>query len=135
MALLSRSSKKGACIIYRNSISSSKNNASSLAQWHRIMGHCNLPDLRKLESVADGMQISDQTDFECGTCTQGKMCQMRSRKPDEHATATLEFVHCDLAGPISPVARDGFRYALCFVDDQSGINMVYFLKQKSESHT
>ena len=135
MALLSRSSKKGACIIYRNSISSSKNNASSLAQWHRIMGHCNLPDLRKLESVADGMQISDQTDFECRTCMQGKMCQMRSCKPDEHATATLEFVHCDLAGPISPVARDGFRYALCFVDDQSGINMVYFLKQKSESHT
>ena len=79
------------------------------------------------------MQISDQTDFECGTCTQGKMCQMCSRKPDERATAALEIVHCDLAGPISPVARDGFRYALCFVDDHSGINMVYFLKQKSDT--
>ena len=79
------------------------------------------------------MQISDQTDFECGTCTQGKMCQTCSRKPDERATAALEFVHCDLAGPISPVARDGFRYALCFVDDHSGINMVYFLKQKSDT--
>ena len=120
-------------LYYLNSISSSKNNASSLAQWHRIMGHCNLPDLRKLESVVDGMQISDQTDFECGTCTQGKMCQTRSRKPDERATAPLEFVHCDLAGPISPVARDGFRYVLCFVDDHSGINMVYFLKQKSDT--
>ena len=97
------------------------------------MGHCNLPDLRKLESVVDGMQISDQTDFECGTCMQGKMCQTRSRKPDERATAPLEFVHCDLAGPISPVARNGFRYALCFVDDHSGINMVYFLKQKSDT--
>ena len=123
-------------LYYLNSIFSSKNNASSLllAQWHRIMGHCNLPDLRKLESVVDGMQISDQTDFECGTCTQGKMCQTRRRKPDERASAPLEFVHCDLVGPISPVARDGFRYALCFVDDHSGINMVYFLKQKSR-HT
>ena len=79
------------------------------------------------------MQISDQTDFECGTCTQGKMCQTCSRKPDERAIAALEIVHCDLAGPISPVARDGFRYALCFVDDHSGINMVYFLKQKSNT--
>ena len=120
-------------LYYLNSISSSKNNASSLAQWHRIMGHCNFQDLRKLESVVNGMQISDQTEFECGTCTQGKMCQTRSRKPDERATAPLEFVHCDLAGPISPVARDGFKYALCFVDDYSGINMVYFLKQKSDT--
>ena len=90
-------------------------------------------DNGKLESVVDGMQISDQTDFECGTCTQGKMCQTHSRKPDERATAALEFVHCDLAGPISAVARDGFRYVLCFVDDHSGINMVYFLKQKSDT--
>ena len=60
-----------------------------------------------LESVVCGMEISDQTDFKCGTCTQGKMCQTRSRKPDERATAPLEFVHCYLAGPISPVAGDG----------------------------
>ena len=35
------------------------------------------------------------------------MCQTRSRKPDERATAPQEFVHCYLACPISPVARDG----------------------------
>ena len=61
------------------------------------------------------------------------MCQTRSRKPDERAKIPLEFVHCDLAGPIDPVARDGFKYALCFVDDYTGINMVYFLKQKSDT--
>ena len=44
-------------------------------------------------------------------------------------------MHCDLAGPIDPVAKDGFRYALSFVDDYSGLNMVYFLKQKSDAVT
>ena len=67
--------------------------------WVRLHG--------PLESVVCGMEISDQTDFKCGTCTQGKMCQTRSQKPDERATTSLEFVHCYLAGPISPVARDG----------------------------
>ena len=42
-------------------------------------------------------------------------------------------VHCDLAGPIDPVAKDGFTYTLSFVDNYSGIIMVYFLKQKSDT--
>ncbi|CAB3996098.1 Retrovirus-related Pol poly from transposon TNT 1-94 [Paramuricea clavata] len=61
------------------------------------------------------------------------MCQFRNRSPDERATAPLDFVHCDLAGPIDPVGRDGFKYALSFVDDYSGIIMVYFLKCKSDT--
>ena len=46
-----------------------------------------------------------------------KFCQVRNRKPDEKAKEPLEFVHCDLAGPINPVASDSYKY--------------YFLKQKS----
>ena len=79
------------------------------------------------------MKIADEQQCGCATCTQGKMCQAPSPKPDERAKSPLEFVHCDLAGPIDPVARDGFKYALCFVDDYTGINMVYFLKQKSDT--
>ena len=60
-------------------------------------------------------------------------CEFRNRKPDQRATDSLDLVHCDLAGPIDPVARDGFRYALSFVDDYTGIIMVYFLKQKSDT--
>lgn len=33
-------------LYYLNSISSSHNNASSLMEWHKIMGHCNFQDLR-----------------------------------------------------------------------------------------
>ena len=63
----------------------------------------------------------------------GKLSQHRSREPDERATCPLELVHSDLAGPVDPTAKDGFRYALSFVDYYSGVNMVYFLKLKSDT--
>ena len=119
-------------LFYLNNIST-QNNATTLMEWHKIMGHCNFNDLRKLQNVVEGMKIVDDRQCECTICTQGKMCQFRNRKPDEKAKEPLEFVHCDLAGPISPAAKDGFKYALSFIDDYTGINKVYFLKQKSDT--
>ena len=118
---------------YLNGISSSCNNATSIIEWHRILGHCNFGDVRKLEKVVRGTKITDYREVYCEVCTQGKMCQTRSREPDQSAKAPLDFVHCDLAGPIEPAAKDGFKYALCFIDDFTGINMIYFLKQKSDT--
>ena len=120
-------------LYYLNSISSSQNNASSLLDWHRILGHCNFEDLRRLSGVVKGMKVSSDQSHECVICSQGKMCQTRSRVPDRRAKMPLEFVHCDLAGPIEPMAKGGFKYALCFVDDFTGIHKVYFLKQKSDT--
>ena len=79
------------------------------------------------------MKITDDDVLECHICTQGKMTQNRSTVPDRKATAPLELVHSDLAGPINPVAKDGFKYSLYFVDDYSGVIFVYFLKQKSDT--
>ena len=124
--------KKGR-LYYLNSISSSVKNTSSIQAWHRILGHCNYGDVRKLEKVVKGMRITNYEEAECEVCTQGKMCQTRNREPDQRASVPLEFVHCDLAGPIEPVAKDGFKYALSFVDDFSGTNMIYFLRQKSDT--
>ena len=61
------------------------------------------------------------------------MTEFRSRLPDEKAKLPLELVHCDLAGPVDPVSIDGYRYALSFTDDYSGLIMTYFLKQKSDT--
>ena len=102
-------------------------------EWHKILGHCNYNDVRKLESVVKGMKIVDDKEILCEVCTQGKMCQHRSREPDQRAKGPLEFVHCDLAGPVEPAAKDGFKYALSFVDDFTGTNLIYFLKQKSDT--
>ena len=120
-------------LYYLNSISSSKNNASTLLEWHRILGHCNFSDIKKLESVVDGMKITSHEEKECKTCTAGKMSQTRNRNPDTRAKAPLELVHTDLAGPITPVGKDGFIYAMSFVDDYSEVIMIYFLKNKTDA--
>ena len=126
-------SNKKVGLYYLNSISSSRNTACSLNEWHKIMGHCNYGDLRKLEGVVEGMRVTNYEEIECMLCTEGKMCQIRNKSPDERVKAALDFVHCDLAGPIDPTGRDGFKYALSFVNDFSGIIMVYFLKSKSDA--
>jgi transposase InsO family protein len=61
------------------------------------------------------------------------MCQTRNRAPDQRARSPLEFVHCDLARPIEPAAKDGYKYALSFVDGYTGTNMIYFLKKKDNT--
>ena len=43
-------------------------------------------------------------------------------------------VHTDLAGPIDPVAKDGFKYAMVFTDDYIRV-FVYFLKEKFDAGT
>ena len=120
--------KRKGRLYYLNSISSSTNNARTIHEWHRILGHCNYGDIRlKLEKVVKGMKITDHRETDCEVCTQGKMCQFRNRNPDQRASSPLEFVYCDLAGPIETTPKDGLKYVLSFVDDYTGTNMIYFL--------
>jgi hypothetical protein len=85
-----------------------------LEVWHRIMGHCNKDDVLKQEKVVNGMKITSKNNFNCESCILGKQVNHFNRKPDERAESPMEFVHTDLCGPISPVAREGFRYAIAY---------------------
>lgn len=105
----------------------------TLEEWHKALGHCNVKDVLSLESKVNGMNIVGKDKFNCGTCAEGKMTQYRSYDADKKATKPLEFVHSDLAGPINPVSHDNSRYAISFVDDFSGLSVVYFLKSKSDA--
>ena len=82
------------------------------------------------------MKISDSSSRkpkDCNVCIEGKMTQSRNRNQDARATVPLELVHTDLAGPIDPVSRQGFRYSIAFTDDYPGAVFVYFLKSKSDT--
>lgn len=81
----------------------------SAEEWHKILGHCNMRDVMKLEKVVDGMIIVGKEDFNCETCILGKMAQYRNRDPDPRATKILHLVHCDLSGPIVPTGKGEFK--------------------------
>ena len=123
--------KRGKLYHLNSTISSS--GAHTAETWHRILGHCNMNDVLKLEGVVEGMKITSKDKPECGTCVQGKMSQYQNREPDRRATAPLQLVHSDLAGPVTPVSKEGHKYAMVFVDDFSGAFGVYFLKNKSDA--
>ena len=124
--------KKGQ-LYFLNSVHMSKCATRPLQQWHEIMGHCNVKDVLQLERASEGMKISDTEMTDCETCIKSKMINQRSRLPDEKATQPFEFVHCDLSGPVSPTAKEGYKYAICFVDDYSGLTTIYFLKGKDDA--
>ena len=88
--------------------------------WHEILGHCNFEDVIKSQGVVDGKNISgssDKSKFNCNTCIEGQFVNNRNRGPDARATKPLEIVHTDLAGPINPLSKKGFKYSIAFTDD------------------
>lgn len=109
------------------------NYTSDLQDWHKILGHCNFEDVKKLERVVDGMKVNKTEQSECEICLEGKMTNVKSKTPRVRSEAPLQLIHTDLAGPITPDSKDRFKYAIAFTDDFSGMSFVYFLKQKSEA--
>ena len=124
---------KSGKLYYFNNVRCSNSTSRSLNEWHRTMGHCNLQDILKLECIVDGMKITNKEKFQCKTCIENKLCETRNRESDTRASKPLELVYCDLAGPISPISKGNYKYAACFVDDFSGLVMVYCIKQKSDA--
>ena len=88
--------------------------------WHRILGHCNYDDIRKLPNVVKGMKIKEKIDTlskNCEICIQGNFPHSRNRQPDRRAASTFELIHTDLAAPIEPADINGYRYVITFTDD------------------
>ena len=61
------------------------------------------------------------------------MSNDRNKTLDCKATKILALVPCDLVGRIQPLAKNGYKYVINFIDDYSGLTMLYFLKHKSET--
>ena len=107
---------------------------SSFKQWHCRMGHNNNKVLSHLSQHVEGMKISDCKIDNCETCELNKA----KKKPVPkdcyiRATRTLDVVHTDSLGPIDPIAEDGHRYALGFVDSFSRYLKIYFKKTRDEA--
>ena len=62
--------------------------------WHRILGHCNYDDIKKLPNVVEGMKIKEKIgtlNKDCEICIQGKFSQTRNKQPDRRAKSIFEW--------------------------------------------
>lgn len=106
--------------------------------WHRRFGHLsekNLIDMMKKKTVK-GLEISscgNASEIYCESCIEAK----QTRKPFIESTVrrssrVLELIHTDVCGPFSPVAHDGTRYYVSFIDDWSRFTVIYRMQSKDE---
>ena len=110
----------------------------TLQEWHTILGHMNYEDILKLQSITQGMSITQTSKKEpCLTCQRNKMSKLPKSNDEKpiHATHPLERIHSDICGPISPKSREGYNYIINFVDEYSSMVFVYFLRTKDEAST
>ena len=110
----------------------------SLSEWHRALGHMNYDDIKKLQSVTNGMKItkdSDDHNQNCTTCTKHKIARQPKSAdiPVVKAQKPLERVHSDICGPINPTSQEGYKYIINFIDEYSSMIFVYFLRSKDEA--
>lgn len=108
--------------------------ARTVMDWHRSLGHLNFTDLMCL---ADKLGIK-KTDAvpECKTCPLAKITRKPHKKnkdkPKIKSTQPLERIHTDLSGKIRTPAVGGYQYFLTFIDDYSRFLTIYLIKSKDE---
>ena len=98
------------------------------------MDHKNYEDLSHLEQHVEGMKIKDFKIENYETCELNKAKKNPVPKYSyTKATRTLDTVHTDNLGPIDPIAEDGHRYAIGFVDSFSRYLKIYSTKTRDEA--
>lgn len=103
-------------------------------EWHQLLGHRNLIDIKKMVEFAANMKIEncDHGDT-CEICLQCK--KTRDPFPQKSFTKSagkLDLIHTDVCGPLQIPTPRGNKYILILIDDYSKYSFIYLLKQKSD---
>ena len=102
------------------------------------MGHINYDDLRRMvkDGTVEGIELDEDSKPEfCTTCVQAKA----TRKPfpklstSERAKRYGEKVVSDLWGPSPVKSLGGKEYSICFQDQYTHEEKIYFSAEKSEA--
>lgn len=105
-------------------------------KWHRILGHANFYNVRKLceNNLCIGLPKQIENDyFQCEICIQNKMSNLPFNSVNKNKTTDLlQIIHSDVNGPLNPIGFGGEKYFVSFIDDFSKLARVYCIKQKSD---
>ncbi|KAJ9709896.1 hypothetical protein PVL29_001400 [Vitis rotundifolia] len=108
-------------------------NLSSSMLWHKRLGHISRQRLERL--VRDGVLSNlDFSYFEtCVVCLKGKMTAKTRKEKVDKCGSTLDLIHTDICGPLTPNALGGYKYFITFIDDFSRYGYVELIHEKSDS--
>ncbi|RVW64514.1 Retrovirus-related Pol polyprotein from transposon TNT 1-94 [Vitis vinifera] len=108
-------------------------NLSSSMLWHKRLDHISRQRLEIL--VKDGVLSNlDFSDFEtCVICLKGKMTSKTRNEKIDRCGSTLDLIHTDICGPLTPTALGGYKYFITFIDDFSRSGYVELIHEKSDS--
>jgi GAG-pre-integrase domain len=104
--------------------------------WHLRFGHLHYSGLKELakKNMVHGLPDMDYSKKFCEGCVLGKQARNIFPKKAEYLTRrSLELIHTDICGPITPKPFSEKRYFITFIDDYTRRTWVYFLKEKSEA--
>lgn len=108
--------------------------------WHNRMGHLNMQDIRKLigKQMVTGVELKSKNDVMkmCEPCVYGKQSRKSFPARIEHrSNRPLELIHTDVCGPIEPVAWEGSKYFVTFIDDYTHFTVVFTIEKKAKFWT
>ena len=107
---------------------------ASMQLWHERLGHLANTNVLKLESMVDGMKISDRNvGTLCHGCETGKGHRIPFPTSTSRASVPFELVHCDLAGPMRVPTPEGAKYFVLFIDDATRMLFVSIIRNKSDA--
>ena len=88
--------------------------------WHARYGHLSFDALGQLEKMVTGLPHIEHAGELCDSCLAGKQRRLLFPKTAKyHVAETLELVHGDLYGSITPATPGGHKYFILLVDDYS----------------
>ena len=109
-------------------------------QFHRAMGHVNISALKRLQLMAEGVNIDESSDehFQCVPCIEAKQHVKPFLKEATRTSEILKIgviVASDVWGPAQVRSIHGYRYFMTFTDLGSRFSGVFFSAQKSDWST
>jgi len=106
--------------------------AESIRLWHHRMVHLGEDNVRKLEKMAEGIKLDKDTSVGvCSFCLEGRQTRQPSHEPSTKTSETLDLIHSDMSGQISPTSRGGANYYATFMDDATKMSYIASMETKS----
>jgi len=101
---------------------------NSAELWHCRMGHANMPDIRRLQHLALGVQIPSKHKLRfCEPCVLSKLTNKPFQNMGEKPDRPKQIFGADVTGP-HPKSLAGFQYLLEVICFYSGYGYSFPLK-------